>query len=452
VKQRSLLLGVLAVAAMACTRPATPSTSAVGAGIQSCDQLPQISAPAEAFRDTPIYVANEMPTEEIQAWASRKDGFEALWIDRDHQGWVTVAFSKDAAARQAELEAAFPGVGAVAVLVDWTMTELEALQQRVTDELMPDVAQGSAISMTKGFVEALIGVLSPERIAAVGSRFSGERVCVSGIDPDEMIPEGPQPRAGDGWRLLANEPQTGQPYRTDIAADADSYLALWQDVGLSAEQPTVDFAAEVVVWFGAVFGSSCPGLRLDDVVIDRERATVHGLIVLPGPAAFCTADANPYAFVVAVERSTLPPAPFAIQLGAEDPPAGAPEERTIVDVDLREPGSVLGPGDAHPDPSLPEPWVVESGDVIEPDFEVPFRLDVHCGVEWLGRLNDVSWRTDVPPGTANVVPTEWKSLVVEESIVVSVLLRTDPEPAITATAGGHALVYRPSRETPPGCD
>lgn len=48
----------------------------------------------------------------IRAWAAGKPGFEEIWIDREHLGWVTVAFSVDAEARQAELEETFPDVGA----------------------------------------------------------------------------------------------------------------------------------------------------------------------------------------------------------------------------------------------------------------------------------------------------------------------------------------------------
>ena len=44
------------------------------------------------------------------------------------------------------------------------------------------------------------------------------------------------------------------------------------------------------------------------------------------------------------------------------------------------------PGAIGPDPALPEPWFVESGDVIEPGFAVPYRLYVHCGIGWLGEL------------------------------------------------------------------
>jgi hypothetical protein len=174
---------------------------------------------------------------------------------------------------------------------------------------------------------------------------------------------------------LASE-KVGEAYRTGIAADPEAYTALWGRIGLTDEPPPVDFQTEVVVWLGAVYGSSCPEIRLDAVVSDVERRLVHGTIVLPSIYNACTADANPHAFLVAIDRSKLPAPPFGIQLDAEDPPAGAPEERTIVETDLREPGSTPGSGEVHFDPNLPEPYVVEPGSMIEPDVEVPFRLDV----------------------------------------------------------------------------
>jgi len=266
--------------------------------------------------------------------------------------------------------------------------------------------------------------------------------------------EGPQAQQGDGWRLLADEQGAGQPYRTGIASDQPSYGALWTDIGLSGDPPAVVFESEVVIWFGAVYGSSCPNLRLDNVVVDRERALVHAEIVLVDSPSACTADANPHAYLVALERARLPSGPFAIQLGADDPPAGAPEERTLVDVDLSLPGAVAGPGEVHPDPSLPEPFVLEPGSIIEPDVEYPYRLYVHCGIEWLGSFNNVTWRADLPDGSLGGVPPEWESAMSAGRLTVelSIILRTDPEPTITATANGYMVTYRPTTELPPGCD
>ncbi len=433
------------------TAPSQPDPAGAGTSIPLCETVEHISAPAEWYRDSPVYVANEMPTERVRAWAAGKPGFEELWIDRDHLGWITVAFSADAEARQAELEPEFPGVGVVAVGVDWTMAGLERLQRRVADEIGPLFPLDSSISVTQGVVTIGLGVLKEERVGAVQERFAGEPICLEGIDPSEAPREGPQLGQGDGWRLLVDQQGAGQPYRTGIAFDPASYRDLWTEIGLEDERPNVDFESEVVIWFGAVYGSSCPNLRLDDVVVDRERALVHAEIVLAAGPMACTADANPRAYLVAVERRALPAGPFAIQLDADGPPGGAPEERTLVEADLSLPGAVAEPGQVHGDPTLPEPFILESGSIIEPDVEYPYRLHAHCGIEWLGAFNDVAWRAEVPD-VLDFVPPEWESAVDEgESVHVSMILRTGPA-HIEATANGHTVTYLPSSEDPPGCD
>lgn len=175
--------------------PASPDLSPVAEGsIPRCEALPRISAPADWYRDSPSYslVYNEQPAEEIRAWAAGKPGFEEIWIDRDHLGWITVAFSVDAAARQAELEEQFPDVGVVAVEVDWTMAELEELQRRVGQEIAP---RSLAIYPMQGVVGIGVGGLAPERIAAltavIEERFGSKPVCIDDEDPVEAPAEGP---------------------------------------------------------------------------------------------------------------------------------------------------------------------------------------------------------------------------------------------------------------------
>ncbi len=182
---------------------------------------------------------------------------------------------------------------------------------------------------------------------------------MDGRDPSTEPPPGPQQPEGDGWRLLLDEAGVGAPYRTGIATDQTSLAGLWATIGLDDPLPEVDFANEVVVWFGAVYSGSCPEMHLDDVVVDGS--TLHVFLVYPNRPAVCTADANPRAYVVAVELSKLPAGPFVIQLDADDPPPGAPEERTVVSVDLSKPGAVAGPGDIGFDPSLPGLQFVVTG-------------------------------------------------------------------------------------------
>lgn len=437
----------------AATAPATSTPAAMG--IPMCDDVPPITAPRERYSRSPIYVANEMPDNQLREWASTKPGFETLWIDRDHLGWVTLAFSRDGDERQAELEGEFPGVGAAVVEVDWTMAELERLQRRVIDALMPEIAFSAGIADNFGVVMIGLGYLRPENVAEVERRFAGQRVCLEGIDPALAPEPGPQPQAGDGWRLLADQKRIGQTYRTGIATDGGSYEHLWRSIGLGmiAEPPPVDFESDVVIWFGAVYGSSCPHFRLDDVIVDHDRALVYMQLTDLNPPGLCTADANPHAYVVALERSRLPRGPLAIQLDADGPPAGAPEERTVVDVDLSVPGATANPGQVGPDPNLPEPFVLESGAIIEPGYPAAYRFTAHCGIAWLGKVNDVWWRTEVPSGSSDYTPPEWQPAVdVGGNIQVTITLYEGPEPTLTATANGHTVVYLPTVMEPPGCD
>jgi hypothetical protein len=418
-----------------------------------CSDVPLLSADPGLYRDTPIYVGNEMPADEVRAWAAGKPGFEEIWIDRDRLGWITVAFSADADARQAELAKLFPGVGVVAVEVDWTMAELEALQRRIGEALGEAMDVSTWISVQQGVVGVGVGVLEPERIAAVEQLVGDAPICIDGLDQANVPATGPQQPDGDGWRLLADEAGAGHPYRTGIAFDEDSYARLWTESGVTDPPPPVDFNSEVVVWFGAVYGLSCPDLRLDDIVVDRERAIVHAEIVHTEPATACTADANPRAYLVALERVCLPVGPFWIQLGAADPPGGVPEERTIVEVDLSAPGAVAQPEQVHPDQRVPGPQPNLSGGFIETGYEALYRMSVHCGVEWLGELNAVTWRTDVPAGSVDFIPPEWEPAVdPAEQIDLVLLMEAGPIPTITATANGHSVLYRATAEEPPGCD
>lgn len=425
--------------------PAPPDATT---GVPMCADVPQISAPADWYDDTPIYVGNEMPVDQVRGWAAGRPGYQEIWIDREHLGWITVAFSEDAEARQAELEREFPDVGVVAVEVRHTAAELDALQRRVTEELAAGGPLTTSPMVNHGVVMIGLGVLDPQRVAAVEARFGDEPVCIDGVDPATLPSAGPQRLAGDGWRLVADE-RTGQPYRTGIAFDRASLERLWRDARLSAEIPAFDFTSEVVIWFGAVYSGSCPEIRLDDVVVDPDRAIVHAEIVDLDAAGACTADANPRAYVVALERSRLPPPPFRIQLGAED---GLVEERTVVEADLRPPGSTAETGAVHGDDAMVQEPPAESGAVVETDFPFEYRFSVHCGIEWLGELNSVAWRTDVPADVVDFVPPQWEPVVVDQTITVSAVMRAGDVPTITATANGHDVVYRATSEVPPGCD
>lgn len=413
--------------------------------------MPTLEAPADWYADEPVYVGNEMPVEEARAWAQRRPGFEEVWIDRDHNGWVSLAFSKDAEAAQADLETAFPDGGVVVVPVGYSYAGLRELQDRVVERFASE-GIGVGVSVTQGVVTIGFGVLTDERLAAVEDAFGDEPVCVEGADPADVPTDGPQPVTGDGWRLLADEAPAGQAYRTGIAWDDASYADLWVRAGVTADAPAVDFDAEVVIWFGAVYGSSCPDLRLDDVIVDHDRALVYADIVLVEPPAACTDDANPHAYLVAVQRAALPAGPFAIQLDADGTPAGVPEERTYVDADLSQPGATAEPDQVRNDDEPAGQQPARSGDVIEVGYPWPYRAFVHCGAEWLGELNGVVWRTaEAVPGQ-EFLPQPWRDLVNDDQLDLEVTIREGDPPTLTAVANGHEVTYVPTDDPQPPCD
>jgi hypothetical protein len=402
------------------------------------------AADASHYRDEPVYVGNEMPTEAVQQWAASKPAFEDIWIDREHNGWIAVGFSEGADERQVELEREFPGVGVVAVPLDWTAAELEALRADAFGAMEEaGLPVGGGHSVPAGLVQVWVGELDEEHLAPLAD-LAGPRLCVEGTDPEDVIREGAQPTEGDGWRLLGAD-HTGETYRTGVATTQEQYDALWAVSGVSGAPPPVDFEREIVIWFGAVYGSGCE-VRLDDVVVDPGRRLVHGDLVVPGVHGGCPDDANPAAYVVALERDRLPEGGFAVQLGPDDPPSGVPEERTLVDVDLRSPDSTAQDDEIHLDQELidqPERNVVGAGGVIEPGYPWAYDLDLSCAFSTFGPINGVVWKAETE-GLDAAPPEAWRAVADDEGIVeVELLLETNPA-RLSLTANGHTERYVPS--------
>lgn len=412
-------------------------------GLQRCSSdLDWQTADPSFYRDEPIYVGNNAPVDEVRAWASQQPGYEDIWVDRNHNGWVSVGFSEDAAARQADIEAEFPGAGVVAVEVRATEQELRALRAEVEEALEGLDSWGLSHSVPSGMVSVDVPVLDEETLSRF-AELAGPMLCIGGADPADAVPDGPQPTEGDGWRLLA-EDLTGWSYRTGVATTPEQYEALWREADLTGELPSVDFETEIVIWFGAVYGSGCP-IRLDDVAFDQDRRVVHGEFVLPGNPTFCNADANPHAFVLAVQRDRLPDAPFAVQLDAEDPPGGAPEERTTVEVDLRPTGSTATDDQLVvqflEDMGPPQPDVLMPDLVIEDGYPWLVRLDLACSVDVLGPINGTMWRA-IDPDLVNGPPEQWNQDLNDGMVAAELLMTADP-PLLTVTANGHTVEYEP---------
>ncbi len=139
----------------------------------NCEDIDVPHAPEDWYAETPVYVGNEMPIDEVRAFATTLEGFRDVWIDRDHNGWIGVGFDDaDVEAHQTALAAEFPGVGVVAVDMPYTAAELEELSQDLQSRL-PDGMETASIYEVQGFIEIWVGRLTPENIAAVSERCRG---------------------------------------------------------------------------------------------------------------------------------------------------------------------------------------------------------------------------------------------------------------------------------------
>ncbi len=427
------------------TVPADPDASiAVGSlpfGLELCGEFQVVSADPAFYRDSPVYVGNEQPIDEIRAWASQQPGYVDLWIDRDNLGWVVVGFDADADQRQADLEAQFPGVGVAAAEVPYSQDELDALIAEVFDVMRANgIEVGGSANAATGQASAYVGVLDEATLEPFAP-FAGRPVCFEGVDPAHAVLDGPQPHAGDGWRLLAVE-RTGPNYRTGVATTEEQYARLWATSGVTSDRPSVDFDNEIVVWFGAVFGSNCP-IRMDDVIVDLEWSIVYGEFVTPGNPQMCHDDANSEAYLVAIDRATLPAGPFAVQIGPGDPPRGVPEGRTVVAADLSAPGSTATDAEIGTDPALFESaaqgYTIGPGGIVEPGFAALYRLDLSCDVAAIGPVNGNVWESPALTET----PHAWVATVDDDGVaLVEVLLHADP-PTLTLSANGHSETYQP---------
>ncbi len=431
-----------------------------GALLAWCGDLTEAVVDESLFGDSPVYVGNEQPVEEVLEWAGQQPGYADIRVDREHNGWIVVSFTTGVEARRADLAELFPGVGVTAVEAARSSAELQLIHDRMSEQLegagVMELIGGSVsyADTVLGVVVFEVGYLTAGVWAAASEVLTDQPVCIGGGDPATRPDDSPQVTEGDGWRLLTEQDETGHPYRTGIATSAAQYAELWDAVGLTGERPFVDFEAEVVVWFGAVHGSSCNQLRLRGVVVDDT--TVHAQIDEVSGSTVCTSDAIPHAFLVAVPRDRLPADGFTIQLDADGPPLGATDERTVVTVDLTGPGVEADPGDIKVGAPDQRQAYARNGDIIETGYATPFGLYVHCGATVLGDLNGVLWIVRDPAdlgGGIDPVPPAWRDLEDEDqTIVVEVLIAEGDPPTLTATANGVSVVYVPGQDPNGGCD
>lgn len=444
------------------------------------------TAPGDWYRDQPRYVGNEQPSNEVLAWAESRPGFQELWIDRDRNGWVTVGFSHDVDARQAEIRERFPDDGVVAVLQDIDLAALRQLQSDISEALRTaDVSSTIGVG-GQGKVEVGFGVLSVENLAPL-QPFIGQPICVEGRDPAGAR-TGPQVTTGEGWRLLAidgsarnrgSEPDPGKPpptpggmrlgHRLEIATNAEQLSSMWEvmqqsvDGGFAAEAPVpvVDFDTEIVAAANSTESGSCP-LQIFDVVVNLDARTVTVATGVSDDHAICTSDANTVAWAIAIERELLPPPPFTLSSSADlwveadlrQSAASVVDDATIARKSDQSSATPvpLPPGytydsrpsapprpDAEPPPATPPPGFPH---VIEPGFPSDFALGVGC-VSAIGPLNGYVWAPVDASLAVGDTPDDWRAMEVDGLLSVELSLTNAEagEATLDVTANGRTERY-----------
>ncbi|MET0696930.1 MAG: hypothetical protein ABWZ58_05835 [Acidimicrobiia bacterium] len=441
---------VLLLTVAACAQPpagvepepsTTPSTAGPAVEVLSCEDIDTPYAPEDWYADTPIYVGNEMPIDEVRVFVQTLDGFRDVWIDRAHNGWIGVGFDDaDVEAHQAALESEFPGVGVVAVNMPYTAGELEELSRDLQSRL-PDGMETASIYEVQGFIEIWVGRLDPENIAAVSEVVGDAPVCISGQDPATTPGDGPQLEGGDGWSYLGEADAMPDTEFPSILADPAALSAMWGQLGIPGEPPGVDFEKQVVLSLVIGHSGSCPRTRLDDVVVDDS--VVYVVVPTITHEIGCTDDWVPRTYLVGIDRDRLPAPPFQL---AGHVGSGA---RVEIATDLRVPGSVPEAGDVVPAEAAPLGELTPMPHMIEPGFpSPPLTIDPVCGVDFLGEINTVHWHRAEGSG----MPEEWDAAIVDGLLDLELMMTPGPEPTLTASAGGIDVVYLPGPETTRACD
>ena len=258
----------------------------------------------------------ESDTVEITQWVDAKpDLFAGVWWDGSLVQWVfaSVDVEQSSVLIAQELR---PDLAYRVEHVPRSASELTVLQQRVGTLAAQGIEASSGQRVWDALLEIDLPILDEPALDAVRQVFGDnlEAICVTGADPATVPPDGPQPTSGDGWRLVADQTHHGEAYSVNVALNAVEYESLWASLALDGTPPYVDFATEMVIDFGAVYSGSCPEIRLDDVRFDIDRSLVTAEIVQLGGNRACTADANPRAYLIAVDRARLPAIPFTVSL------------------------------------------------------------------------------------------------------------------------------------------
>lgn len=237
------------------------------------------------------------------------------------------------------------------------------------------------------------------------------------------LPPPPQARQGDGWRLLTAEKDVGGVWETEFLNSEGALRRFWADEGLSGPVPDVDWASEAVLFFGPAVSSECPDVRLRDVGV-RNGVVYPETEVVDEEGDGCTDDANPFTFLVAVDRAVLPDTPFSVELldnACEEVPGVCAQQRTTVTEQDLEGVPLLEVDD----------WIV---DQVMGAWWNNTGLARDDPVVWRERISEMCHRGE----TDHEVALELAAVYLAEDEPVSV--RADGVPPVSPSAAGEALV------------
>ena len=136
-----------------------------------------------------------------------------------------------------------------------------------------------------------------------------------------------QPVAGTNWALLAARRVIGTPHSVRLIADAPTLAAAWDDFRMAGDPASFDLSRSLVLWVATASPQGCPA-RLDGVTIDRATRTVTARFSR-GFTFACDTRQVTDSFLVTVDRSSLPSAPFTVAL--DDPDATVRATDVVVD-------------------------------------------------------------------------------------------------------------------------
>ena len=288
------------------------------------------SAPSPNPTRQKVWQLSDAQSDIVNAYArEHRDVFGGMYIDAWGDRAFVVLFTRNADTHLAALEELLPSLLVRTRTVRFTEMELHALQQRIGDaDWLQSIGfrlYSSSINVMDNVVELTGGSNDPGVAERIYDRYGSKMLRVV-VHPIAAEPD--QPQSGPGWRLLA-ELERGEPYTVEVATTESELDRMAR--GLDIERPDADPAREIIIRFSPAISSSCKQVHFAGIVVETDR--LYGDISFPIPTGMgCTADAAPYAFVVAVERSVLPPSPFEVHLF--DEPVGDPAGQ-IVEVDLR---------------------------------------------------------------------------------------------------------------------